>query len=48
MLKKMEKKYKINGKYWSSYVQWRNQLLLKPLNSSEKVDKIVGKMFFFA
>jgi len=33
------KKKKINSKYWSSYVQWRN-LLLWPLNS---VDKIVGK-----
>jgi len=35
MLKKKIKKNKINGKYWSSYVQWRNQLLLTP-NSVEK------------
>jgi len=36
---------KINGKYWSSYVQWRNLLLLTPYS----VDKIVGKtLFFFA
>jgi len=42
--KKMEK-YKINGKYWSSYVQWRNLLILTP----NSVDKIVGKtLFFFA
>jgi len=24
------KNNKINGKYWSSYVQWRNQLILTP------------------
>ena len=29
----------VNGKYWSSYVQWKN-LLYWPLNS---VDTIVGK-----
>jgi len=28
MLKNKNKK--INGKYWSSYVQWRNLLLLTP------------------
>jgi len=30
MLKKIknEKNIKINGKYWSSYVQWRNLLYL--------------------
>jgi len=33
----------IYGKYWSSYVQWRNQLLLTP-NSG---DKIFGKTSFF-
>ena len=33
------KNNKINGKYWSSYVQWRN-LLYWPLNS---VNEIVGK-----
>jgi len=37
------KSNKINGKYWSSYVQWRNLLLLT-INS---VDKIVGKTSFF-
>jgi len=30
MLKNMKRKNKINGKYWSSYVQWRNLLLLTP------------------
>ena len=29
MLKKWQNN-KINGKYWSSYVQWRNLLLLTP------------------
>jgi len=28
--KKWKKNIKINGKYWSSYVQWRNLLLLTP------------------
>jgi len=32
---KNEKNIKINGKYWSSYVQWRNLLLLTP-NSVDK------------
>jgi len=41
MLKKIKKK--INGKYWSNYVQWRNLLLLTP----NSVDKIVGKTSFF-
>ena len=41
MLKKI--KNKINGKYWSNYVQWRNLLLLTP----NSVDKIVGKTSFF-
>jgi len=27
---KMKKYIKSNGKYWSSYVQWRNLLLLTP------------------
>jgi len=27
---KNEKNIKITGKYWSSYVQWRNLLLLTP------------------
>jgi len=27
---KNEKNITIKGKYWSSYVQWRNQLLLTP------------------
>jgi len=27
---KMEKNIKIDGKYWSSYVQWRNLLLMTP------------------
>jgi len=27
---KNEKYIKVNGKYWSSYVQWRNLLLLTP------------------
>jgi len=40
MLKNIENK--INGKYWSSYVQWKNLLLL--INS---IDKIVGKTSFF-
>jgi len=31
------------GKYWSSYVQWRNLLLLTPYS----VEKIVGKTSFF-
>jgi len=35
-------KIKINGKYWSSYVQWRNLLLLTTIS----VDKIVGKHRF--
>jgi len=40
MLKnKKMKNNKIKGKYWSSYVQWRNLLLLT-------VDKIVGKTSF--
>jgi len=43
MLKKGKSNNKINGKYWSSYVQWRN-LLYWPLNL---VDKIVGKTSFF-
>jgi len=34
---------KINDKYWSSYVQWRNILLLTP----NSVDKIVGKTSFY-
>jgi len=37
------KNNKINGKYWSSYVQWRNLLLLTPYS----VDKIIGKTAFF-
>ena len=35
----MLKKKRINGKYLSSYVQWRNLLLLTP----NSVGKIVGK-----
>jgi len=37
MLKEIKNKnnIKINGKYWSSYVQWRNLLLLTP-NSVDK------------
>jgi len=33
MLKKIknEKNIKINGKYWSSYVQWRNLIITDPL-----------------
>jgi len=36
--KNKTKNNKMNGKYWSSYVQWRNLLLLTPYS----VDKIVG------
>jgi len=39
----MLKKKKINGKYFSSYVQWRNLLLL----TTNSVDKIIGKTLFF-
>jgi len=42
MLKKM-KKNTTNGKYWSSYVEWRKILLLTRIS----VDKIVGKISFF-
>jgi len=45
-LQMLKKNNKINGKYLSSYVQWRNLLLLT-LYSSEKVDTIVGKTSFF-
>ena len=43
MLKKIKKNIKINCNYWSSYVQWRNLLLL----TTNSVDKIVGKHSVF-
>jgi len=46
MLKKLhsnKNEKKFNGKYWSSYVQWKNLLLLSPYS----VDKNVGKTSFF-
>jgi len=33
----------INGKYWSSYVQWRNLLLL----TTNSVDKIVALKYYW-
>jgi len=42
-IKEAENNNKINGKYWSSYVLWRNLLLL----TANSVDKIVGKTSFF-
>jgi len=38
MLKYLKKN---NGKYWSNFVQWRNN------NSSENVDKIIDKTSIF-
>jgi len=39
-----ENKNKINGKFWSSFVQWRQLLLLTP----NSVDKIVGKSLYIS
>ena len=44
------KNIKINDKYWSSYVQWRNLLLLTPYNYyvylKRYFEKIVTNYFF--